>query len=138
MKTWIGHGLSLIVGGFFVWTGLAKLADLPAFFQSILHYQLVGENLAWPLALYLPWLEVVAGLALLKPAFRLAAGAWIASMLAVFIGALASAAARGLDIDCGCVGAGGSSVAFALGRNGLLLAALAGVLLISRETRKAA
>lgn len=127
MKRVVGHILCLLVGGYFLMAGATKLIDPVAFFQSILNYQLVGEDLAWLAALYLPFLEIVAALALIIPRTRLAGLVWLAALLLVFQAALASAWVRGLDIDCGCVGSGGSSVLFALVRNTVLLVMLAGV-----------
>ncbi|GHB92960.1 MauE/DoxX family redox-associated membrane protein [Cerasicoccus arenae] len=136
MKKLIGHLLSLIVGGFFVWAGIVKLTGPTEFFQSILHYQLVGEDAAWWTAMFLPWLEVFAGIGLIIPQTRSGALAWLTLLLLVFEASLVSALARGLNIDCGCLGGSGSSVTFALARNGFLLAALVGIYFISICPRK--
>lgn len=127
MKKLVGHILSLLVGGYFLWAGVTKLSAPADFFQNILNYQLVGEGIAWPLALYLPWLEIVAGLALIWPRLRIGGLIWLGAMLLVFQAGLVSAWLRGLDIDCGCVGSGGSSVVFALVRNTVFLVMLAGI-----------
>jgi hypothetical protein len=56
------------------------------------------------LAFYLPWLEILCGLALIFR-FLYRGGLSILSALAlVFIGATIAAKARGLDITCGCFG----------------------------------
>lgn len=127
MKPGMWQGLALLlVGGFFLVAGGSKIPNPQAFQESIEAYRLVG---GWPArwaALYLPMLEVVAALALCRVNWRLA-GAWVlAGMLVVFQVALASALWRGLDLDCGCVGEGGSSsVLVAFVRNWILLGLLA-------------
>lgn len=125
LRMWQGLAL-LLVGGYFLVAGGSKIPDPRAFQESIEAYRLVG---GWPArwaALYLPMLEVVAALALFWRNWR-SAGAWVlAGMLVVFQVALASALWRGLDLDCGCVGQGGSSsVLAAFLRNWVLLGLLA-------------
>jgi putative oxidoreductase len=56
------------------------------------------------LAVYLPWVEIFAALGLFVRRVQLGAAATIAGMTTLFIGALASAWARGLRIECGCFG----------------------------------
>ena len=56
------------------------------------------------IAVYLPWLEVLAGLALILRRLPLGALLAITGMTLVFMAALTSAWARGLDISCGCFG----------------------------------
>jgi hypothetical protein len=56
------------------------------------------------LAVYLPWVEIFAALGLFVRRVQLGAASIIAAMTALFMGALASAWARGLRIECGCFG----------------------------------
>ncbi|WP_309382432.1 MauE/DoxX family redox-associated membrane protein [Cerasicoccus frondis] len=130
------HVLAICVGGFFIWTSVGKIADPVEFYRSILNYQLLGERMAWWVALFLPWLEVFAGLGVMPPFTRKGGLFWLVAMLTVFITALLSALARGLNIDCGCTGGAGSSVTFALVRNCFLLAALTGVYLLDIKSHK--
>lgn len=78
------------------------------------------------IAIYLPWLEVIAGLALLGPWLRLGALTLCGAMTLVFLGALSSAWARGLDISCGCFGRETNATDFpsVIGRDLALLAAI--------------
>ncbi|HSH09598.1 MAG TPA: MauE/DoxX family redox-associated membrane protein [Oceanipulchritudo sp.] len=125
MKTGIKWLILLVVCGFFLVAGLLKASDPAEFALSILRYRLVGEKLAWIAALWLPWLEMIAALALLWPRLR-HAGIWlIFLLLLMFEVSLASAAWRGLDIDCGCLGSGTeTSVEMALIRNLVLMGSL--------------
>jgi hypothetical protein len=56
------------------------------------------------LAIYLPWVEILAALGLFVRRVQLGAVSIIAGMTTIFIGALTSAWARGLRIECGCFG----------------------------------
>ncbi len=113
--------MRLLVGAGLVGAGCLKARDPAAFSLAIERYRLVGETLAYAAGHYLPWVEIVAGGALVSGRGR--RGAWrVALMLAVvFLGAVASAWARGLDIDCGCFGAGQAIDGWTVARNGALL-----------------
>lgn len=118
----------IVVAGFFFSAGALKLLDPHAFHLAILRYRLVGPEMAFAAALFLPWFEVVCAVALLARSWRVSAMWLLLLVLCFFQLALGSALWRGLDIDCGCLGTSGiaSSAGFALGRNfvliGLLLA----------------
>lgn len=98
-------GLARIaIGLVFAIAALAKIADAAYFAQQVHHFHLAplwSENLV---ALTLPWIELLAALALiLGPRAR--AGAVVTFVLmAAFTLAVASAWARGLDFRCGCFG----------------------------------
>lgn len=90
------------------------------------------------LAVYLPWVEIFAALGLFVRRVQLGAASTIAAMTALFMGALASAWARGLRIDCGCFGRdeAASDIPTLLLRDGcILLAALALFFLDSRKAQ---
>jgi hypothetical protein len=58
------------------------------------------------MAVYVPWLEVTTGLTLLIGVWRREALTVALLVCATFFIANVSAMVRGLDIDCGCFGAG--------------------------------
>ena len=88
----------------FLWAGVAKLLDPQSFARIIDAYGLVPEALIMPVAVGLPTLEVIAGIGLL---FDIRGSLTIiAGLLVMFIGILAYGIWLGLDIDCGCFGAG--------------------------------
>lgn len=99
----------IVVGVLLGWAALAKLSDLPSFARDIHHFHLMpvaGENL---LAIVLPWVELVAALALILN-LRARGGALVAAaLLGIFTAAVGVALARGLDITCGCFGTAGAS-----------------------------
>lgn len=114
----------------FVYAGAMKLADPAGFAEEIKDYRLVPAVVAPWGALYLPWLEIVVGLAVLIPRTARAAALIQAGLMAVFTVALMSAWYRGLDITCGCFGGGAgggkpTNYLWLIGRDLVLLLAAA-------------
>lgn len=102
-------GLRIWLAWIFIGYGWDKMADPAQFAESIDQYELAPSGLVNLLALFLPWLEVWCGFALLfLPPLRRSAWFLVGWMLIVFTVAKVSALVRGLDISCGCHGAGGT------------------------------
>jgi hypothetical protein len=74
------------------------------FAMDILSYEILPYPVCAGMAVYLPWLEILSGLALFIPRFRPGALAIIQSLMGVFVIAMAWAWYWGLDISCGCFG----------------------------------
>lgn len=131
---WLHWLLALAVAATFVVASWSKIANPGDFALSIYRYRMLPLAVLHPCALFLPWLELIAGLALLWPRLRRGAALLAALMALMFIVALTAALARGLDIECGCFGAsGGHGVDLSLiGRDILLLAACLPLLLRPR------
>lgn len=107
---WAALVARLVLGSVFVVAGALKLPDPAGSVRAVRAYEL-PEALVPALGYGLPVLEVALGLLLiLGVAVRLGA-ALAAVLLATFIVGIASAWARGLTIDCGCFGGGGSVAA---------------------------
>src|SRR2546423_2857466 len=96
--------LAAMLGALFVYAGALKALIPARFAVDIENYRLVSRSVAVLMALYLPGLEIVCGVALLVGRAMRGARWLITAMMLVFIGALVSAAMRGLDISCGCFG----------------------------------
>lgn len=100
--------VAALLGLVFLAAAWKKLLDPAAFAIDILNYRV--EYLPWAgivgLALYLPWLELVCGLALILHVAYRGALCIAAGLLAVFIAAYGSTRPRGLDVGCGCFGHG--------------------------------
>jgi uncharacterized membrane protein YphA (DoxX/SURF4 family) len=118
--------LRLGFGAMWVYAGAVKVADPTAFLADVRGFQILGDPWAALVALALPWVEVIAG-------FAVMAGRWLyhgslvllTGALVVFGVALASAWARGLDIDCGCFSSRDGAAAnypWWLARDALLIA----------------
>jgi putative oxidoreductase len=98
-----------VVGGVFVYASLSKIADPRAFAKIVYHYQVVGPNASLGfvpanlVAVALPWVELIAGALLIAGVWRREAAAVTAVLLLVFVAAVTSTLARGIDIqNCGC------------------------------------
>lgn len=125
--------LRLLIAAVFIAAGVMKIYDFKhggsatsLFFQDVLNYHLTSWDVTMVIAVYLPWLEVIVGLALLTPWLRLGALGLSAGMTFMFLAALSSAWYRGLDISCGCFGREDNATDFpvVITRDVLLLAAI--------------
>ena len=97
---WDGGSLVLVKG---------KLADPQGFLFHVRAFGLLQDPWnAW-VAIGLPWLELFTGIALCLPWTALGGSAVASALLALFIAALASVSARGLDVHCGCFGGPGTA-----------------------------
>jgi len=126
LMRWIKLGLRLVVGGLFVVAGMLKAVEPAPFLAAIENYHILPHTLAVAAAFYLPYLEILCGGCLLLGRWQMGALVLMVGMTLVFILALASAWARGLNIACGCFGEGGEPGRYGLAllRDLLLLAAL--------------
>ncbi len=102
----------IVAGLIFLAAALPKIADLSGFAGSVHNFHLeavipmAATNL---LAMTIPWVELVAGLALVA-GVRPRAGAIVyTALLTVFTLGVIQAMARGLSFDCGCFGRTGSA-----------------------------
>jgi uncharacterized membrane protein YphA (DoxX/SURF4 family) len=126
--------LRVIVGGIFICAGVLKVIDPTQFAKDVDNYRMLPFAASAAVALYLPWLEIIAGAALGTGVWHRGASLVIGAMLLAFLIALGSAWARGLDITCGCFGHGPNRTSYPLAMlfDAGLLAALC---IASRRTR---
>ncbi len=102
---WVTFAARLAVGAVFVLAGVTKLINPGSFSATLLAYDVLPVGLLRPVALALPWLELVVGLYLLAGLFTRVAAWGAVAMLAVFMAAITQALLRGLSLeDCGCFG----------------------------------
>lgn len=102
--TWVGWLLRLLVGGAFVAAGVLKIADPGKFAADVSNYRLVPHEMLHSVAIFLPWVELVAGLSVLSGFWLRGGAVLITAMTVMFFVAITSALARGLNIECGCFG----------------------------------
>lgn len=102
------------LGCLFLWSSLPKIRQPYDFLSSVYDYQLVGPKLGMLTAMTLPWLELLVGLCLLGGIF--VSGALLASiaMAGMFTFVLGWALYRGLEISCGCFGAGMEVISYSV------------------------
>jgi putative oxidoreductase len=99
---WLTIRVQIALGAIFVIAALPKIADPPSFAHMIYNYRLVPSSLINISALAMPWVELLAGLALILGLWKTAARNVVAIMLAVFIIAISINLFRDNAIDCGC------------------------------------
>lgn len=99
----------LIIGGLFVYASIYKIADPASFAVSIRNYLILPPEWSNLCALMLPWVEIVAGTFLILGILTRPSALLTTGMLGVFLGAVIHAYSIGLNIDCGCFSASGSS-----------------------------
>jgi uncharacterized membrane protein YphA (DoxX/SURF4 family) len=121
------HFCRLALGGMFLYAGAVKADNVVAFARDVANYQLLPYAWNYLVAATLPYVEAVAGLLLVFNRKVRPAALLLAILTFVFMLALASVVARGMEIDCGCFnpGQGHTSAVVALLRDvGILLLAL--------------
>jgi len=98
----------LVPAGLFLWAGISKALDHQGSILSVNSYDVLPDGLVRVVATLLPWIEIALAALLILGLFVRFAGVSTAVLTAVFIVGMAQAKARGLQIDCGCFGAGGA------------------------------
>jgi len=108
VSEWLGLLARLVVGGVWIVAGALKITDPNTSIQAVKAYELLPTSVVEPVGYLLPALELVVGLALVLGVMTRGAAAISALLFVAFIIGIASAWARGLEIDCGCFGGGGA------------------------------
>jgi len=99
---WLTIRVQLALGAIFVIAAIPKIADPPSFAHMIYNYHLVPGALINLMALVMPWIELLCGLALILGIWQATARSIIGALLITFVLAIAINLARGNAIDCGC------------------------------------
>ena len=99
---WLSVRVQIALGLFFVVAALPKLVDPPSFAHMVYNYRLVPGALVNLMALAMPWLELLTGLALILGIWTRASAGLVGALLLVFILAISVNLVRGNAIDCGC------------------------------------
>jgi uncharacterized membrane protein YphA (DoxX/SURF4 family) len=88
----------------FISAGVSKIGDPSAFFTVIQAFHILPYPVAFAAALVLPWLEILAGAALLTLNYSAAASLLLSGLTLGFLGFISIAKAMGTNLDCGCFG----------------------------------
>lgn len=102
-------GLRLALGGVFIYASVYKIAEPGEFARSIYNYRMLPEATINLMAIIMPWLELACGVLIIIGPLMRGSALLVGLMLLVFIIAIATALARGLDISCGCFKVGEAS-----------------------------
>jgi len=96
--------IAILIGALFIYAGVVKIIDPVEFARDIDNYKMLPWTIGLGLALYLPWLEIFCGLALITRVFFRGSVFIVTGLMIFFIVASIVAKARGLDVSCGCFG----------------------------------
>ena len=104
--------LALLIGGAFIYAGVLKAWDPIKFAGDIQNFHILNWPLGMRVAFYLPWLEILCGLALITGWLRTGAVGLLTGLMFIFIVATVAAKLRGIDLDCGCFGSATKNLPF--------------------------
>jgi putative oxidoreductase len=90
------------LGIVFIVAAVPKIVDPPGFAHEVANYQILPRAAVNAVALVLPWVEMLAGVALLAGFARRSAAVLTLGLLAVFLAGLTVNLARNHPVDCGC------------------------------------
>ena len=94
--------LRVILGAIFIYASVNKLFHGEEFAKAIKNYEMMPLFTINILAIILPYVEFITGILLITGIYKKGSSAIAILSLVVFLIALTSAYARGLDINCGC------------------------------------
>ena len=137
-RTILCRVLGVIVGGIFIYAGVIKAVDPLRLAIDIDNYKMLPWAIGVRLAFYLPWLELVCGLALILRFFYRGGLFILTALTVIFIAASIIAKVRGLDITCGCFGHASKNWNFTthLGLDFAILIALVALWVSSRAQQR--
>lgn len=102
MKKWISPLIRIALGAVFVVAAVSKISDPPTFAHMIYNYRLVPGWWINALALVMPWVELLCGVALIAGFWRRSAASILGVLLVVFMIAIGINIARDNAVNCGC------------------------------------
>jgi len=114
----------ILLGGIFIYASIDKILNPEAFSKILYNYKLLPSQFIYFPAIFLPWVELIAGSFLISGIFLRGSSFIINSLLLIFIVALATNLIRGVNFDCGCfstLSGTGSNAVLLLVRDLLLL-----------------
>ncbi|MDO5698262.1 MAG: DoxX family protein [Dermatophilus congolensis] len=105
---WIGLIARLVLGGVLFVAGALKVGAPLASARAVQAYDIFPFDVAAVIGYALPVIEIAIGALLILGLFTRVSAVLGTLIMAAFVAGIASAWARGLSIDCGCFGGGGS------------------------------
>lgn len=96
--------LRIAIGAIFIVAGASKIGHVDIFAAQIAGFRILPQSVIAPLALVLPFFELLLGAYLAIGLYTRVAAIIATLQLALFSAAIGSAVVRGLVISCGCFG----------------------------------
>ena len=128
-RLYVVPALGAIIGGLFIYAGVLKAWDPVKFAADVQNFRILPWSIGVRLAFYLPWLEIICGVALVIGWMRSGALAILTGLTVIFIVATIAAQARGIDLECGCFGSATKNLSFA-SHMAILAGMLAGLVIL--------
>ncbi len=128
---WVSILARLVVGLVWIVAGYLKLQDIDDSIRSVRNFRVLPESMVRAVGTGLPIFEVALGSLLVVGLALRVTGALSALLQLAFIVGIASAWARGLQIECGCFGGSGSLVQDASAKYPWEIARDCGLLILS-------
>ena len=97
-------GCRVAIGILLLAAALSKIGQAAEFARQIHHLRIAPLGLENLVAITLPWVELVAALAILSGVEARAGAVLAAALMAGFVVVVVAAIARHLDVECGCFG----------------------------------
>ena len=107
-KLWFGLAARLTLGGVLLVAGFLKYDEVDKSQMAVRAYEMLPIALANFIGIVLPFAEIGMGLLLILGAVTRITAALSTLLMVVFVIGISQAWARGLSIDCGCFGGGGT------------------------------
>ena len=120
----------------FLYSGVQKMNDLNAFYESVLSFQIVHGFTAKATVYIIPPLEIICAIGLLIPSLKKGASLILSLLLIFFTLLIVDAWMRGIDVDCGCFGTSdtGFNAAKAIARDIAMFAGTAWIFINSGKS----
>ena len=103
--------MRVVLGGLLIVTGALKVGHAPDLAAAIAGFRLLPAGAVGPLALALPFFELLLGGYLVVGLFTRTAAIVAAVQFVIYAGAIASAVIRHIPANCGCFGPHDTAVA---------------------------
>lgn len=92
----------VILGAVFIYASVDKIIHIDQFARAIYYYHVAPGWFVNFMAIFMPWVELFAGVCLIVGLYPRGATALIGAMLVIFLISLTIVYVRGVDINCGC------------------------------------
>ena len=94
----------LVLGGLLILAGALKVGHAPELASAIAGFRLLPPDVTAPIAVVLPYFEILLGIYLVVGLFTRVAATLAAAQFVLYAAAIASAVVRHIPANCGCFG----------------------------------
>jgi len=94
--------LQWLIAAIFIFAGISKIINPGTFVRDVDNYRLLPYLLVTIIAIILPWVEILCGIFLIAGKWKKGTAFSLLVLTFIFLIAISTAIARGLDITCGC------------------------------------